>query len=561
MMDPNEIEHSDGCDRDPWMPGKASSESIVGKFIPNVVVVGSRGCSLFKLFMSGLFCLILGLIILAGESGTFIYLLAAVTFFGFLAQLRFFVWPPRFVIQQGDFSIHLSRKLTTPAYNVLDLSLEKSKLRITFNDLQQIHPSSLQSDLANEFKQKGFHYEGFPGAFTLEQINEIRHILNIDSQVQDLGADRLASFETKLSRNTPKALVTPAIVFLNVAILVLMGLEGANVLMPHSATMIEWGANVGPLTTSGEAWRLVTSMFLHFGVIHLLFNMWILWDVGRLVERLVGSAGFAIGYLISGFFGSVASLAWHSHHVVVGAGASGAVFGVFGMLLGFSCLQRGSTFSNIFREHRNSTLFFIGFNVFIGLSVEWIDMAAHLGGLLAGFFCGLILSQNLDTTKTLRRTIRLASLIAVATIASGSALLLMPVIPGMDQVTTILSSRDDPFADYNEAIRLDPKNAEAYYNRGNSYLKKGDWNKAIADFTEAIRLNPKFAGAYVNRGLVYKDNGEPDKAIVDYTEAIRLNPKDAGAYVNRGLVYKDNGEPDKAIAEYAKAKELGYEPQ
>ena len=62
-MDSNGIEHSNGCHRDPGMPGEASSKSIVGKFIPNVVVVGSRGCSLLKLFMSGLFCLILGLIV------------------------------------------------------------------------------------------------------------------------------------------------------------------------------------------------------------------------------------------------------------------------------------------------------------------------------------------------------------------------------------------------------------------------------------------------------------------------------------------------------------------
>ena len=89
-------------------------------------------------------------------------------------------------------------------------------------------------------------------------------------------------------------------------------------------------------------------------------------------------------------------------------------------------------------------------------------------------------------------------------------------------------------------------------------VRKAIFDKAIADYTEAIRLDPKFAQAYNNRGGTYYGKGEFDKAIADFSEAIRLNPKYAHAYYNRGLVYSKQGENRKADEEFARAKELGY---
>ena len=89
---------------------------------------------------------------------------------------------------------------------------------------------------------------------------------------------------------------------------------------------------------------------------------------------------------------------------------------------------------------------------------------------------------------------------------------------------------DKAIADFTEAIRLDPRRAEAYWGRAHAYAKKGEFDKAIADFTEAIRLDPRHAEAYCGRAYAYAKKGEFDKAIADYTEAIRLNPKYAEAY-------------------------------
>jgi tetratricopeptide (TPR) repeat protein len=80
--------------------------------------------------------------------------------------------------------------------------------------------------------------------------------------------------------------------------------------------------------------------------------------------------------------------------------------------------------------------------------------------------------------------------------------------------------------------------AGAYNNRGGAWRDKGDLDRAIADYNEGIRLNPKDAAAYNNRGNVWRDKGDLDRAIADYNEAIRLNPKDANAYIVRGSVWR-----------------------
>jgi tetratricopeptide (TPR) repeat protein len=105
-------------------------------------------------------------------------------------------------------------------------------------------------------------------------------------------------------------------------------------------------------------------------------------------------------------------------------------------------------------------------------------------------------------------------------------------------------------AEFSEVIRLKPKHAGAYNNRGVSYASTGDWDKALADFNEAIRLNPEYVEAYYNRGTACNSKGDSDKAIADYDEAIRLNPGYVDAHYNRGIAYDLKGDYNSAIADF-----------
>jgi lipoprotein NlpI len=115
---------------------------------------------------------------------------------------------------------------------------------------------------------------------------------------------------------------------------------------------------------------------------------------------------------------------------------------------------------------------------------------------------------------------------------------------------------DRAIADYDDAIQLDPKDANAFYGRGGAWLANGDNDRAITDYNEAIRLDPKDAYAFVGRGYAWLVKDDNDKAIADYDEAIRLDPKNAPAFVDRSIAWLGKGDNDPAIADSAEAMRI-----
>ena len=198
----------------------------------------------------------------------------------------------------------------------------------------------------------------------------------------------------------PNVSVTSVLIALNVAIFGLMLAWGVDPMQPAIDSLIQWGANYGPRTTQGEWWRMFTCMFLHIGVLHLLFNMVALWNVGGFMERLLGSLDFLVLYLLAGLLGSVASVAWNPF--VVSAGASGAIFGLYGGLLAFLVRHRAMQHTSL-AALRTNTLAFLGYNLVYGFIQQGIDMAAHLGGLAGGFVCGFVLTPSPTFASRSRR--------------------------------------------------------------------------------------------------------------------------------------------------------------
>jgi tetratricopeptide (TPR) repeat protein len=115
---------------------------------------------------------------------------------------------------------------------------------------------------------------------------------------------------------------------------------------------------------------------------------------------------------------------------------------------------------------------------------------------------------------------------------------------------------DRAIADFDEAIRLDPKKAFLYEGRGNAWSSKGEFDRAIADFDEAIRLDPKNSSPYNGRGLAWKQKREFDRAVADFNDAVRLAPKWALPYINRSEAWRLKGDLDQALTDVDQAVAL-----
>ncbi|MGH2736189.1 MAG: rhomboid family intramembrane serine protease [Actinomycetota bacterium] len=150
-------------------------------------------------------------------------------------------------------------------------------------------------------------------------------------------------------------------------------------------------ALIPPEIANGEWWRLITSMFLHattgpFLLLHILFNCYILYIYGPEVEKVFGTRKFLTMYLAAGFLGSAFSYAF-GPFIKVGLGASGAVFGMVGVLIAYLFSRRSSA---LVTEYLRSLVFFVGINLVFGFIVAGIDNFAHIGGLVAGLGLGFV---------------------------------------------------------------------------------------------------------------------------------------------------------------------------
>jgi len=192
----------------------------------------------------------------------------------------------------------------------------------------------------------------------------------------------------------PLAPVTTALVAVNVAVFVAMTVRGVSPISPTSSNLLQWGADFGPAVTHGQWWRLLTSVFVHIGILHIAMNMYVLWGAGRLVERLFGPVPFAVLYVLTGLAGSLTSVM--THPFTVGAGASGAIFGLFGGLFGYLIVRRQAVHPRALQVLVPYATTFVLGNLAIGLSSPQVDLAAHLGGLVAGIPIGALLATAPD---------------------------------------------------------------------------------------------------------------------------------------------------------------------
>lgn len=191
-------------------------------------------------------------------------------------------------------------------------------------------------------------------------------------------------------KQKPEALCTVILIVINTVVFFVMTILGDT---ENAAFMLMYGAMYEPLITQQhEYYRIITSMFLHFGIDHFLNNMVMLGALGWNLEQETGKLKFLIIYMSSGIVGNLLSLAWNERigDSAVSAGASGAIFGIMGALLYVVIANRG----RLGRLSGKGMLIMVGLSLYFGLTSTGVDNWAHIGGLLAGFLLAVILYQR-----------------------------------------------------------------------------------------------------------------------------------------------------------------------
>ena len=363
--------------------------------------------------------------------------------------------------------------------------------------------------------------------------------------------------------------VTHVLFGANVAVFVAMvaatvmagGAPGAAFSFPIS---VHFGANYGPLTLSGDWWRLLTYMFLHGDIWHIAFNMWCLWSLGGLCESLYGRWTYAAIYLITGVSGGLASVAWNPR--VWSVGASGAIFGLAGALISSFYLGEFDIPRDVIQANLKSLLFFAGFNILFGISAIGdlfgirVDNSAHIGGLFSGLILGALIALVApEHGKPLQRA---GVLLFVVVLLGGSAVgvyrwrgAAVGFGPAMDAQRSI----DRMIAELHKKVQQNPQDASAHYALAHAYFTKGQIPEGESELKRVLDLQPQNAKARMDLGAAYLGQEQPKEAQEEFTKLAAQEPNNANAHVGLGMALADQNNHEAAINEYKTA--LRLQPQ
>jgi membrane associated rhomboid family serine protease/Flp pilus assembly protein TadD len=389
---------------------------------------------------------------------------------------------------------------------------------------------------------------------------------------------------------------TKVLVAINVCVYIAMAAAGFSPLTPTSEQLVRSGADFGPYTLTGQYWRTITSSFVHIGIVHILLNMWCLWQLGRLLEKYVGGVMTAIVYVLTGIGAAILSLSYDPFRV--SAGASGPIFGICGLL--FSLLYFGDL--GLTASGRNSllgyTARFAGMNLVLGLYAG-IDNMAHLGGLVTGLLMGFAFARNWSVPE--RRTLRQVWISAVAAcvlagffIATARAKLpemygaegemsddgsslpaaisrLQTYVAGhpndpdghaqLGYVLQLSKREDEAQPEYEKALKLKPDYPEVQFNLGEIYLHKGRTAEAAQMMKKG--LDGEKGGSddyaeYAQALLAEKRMADAEQAA---RQAVSLDAKSSQAHSMLADVLRGEGKAKEADVEAKKAQELQKGPR
>lgn len=300
-----------------------------------------------------------------------------------------------------------------------EITIETAENSLTVNS-KMIHGESF--DMTGKNKK---HISEFIAAF--EKVKAANREGNPawDDAIENLKQQTIvaATEEVKQAEEINKVMklsgsnlyATYAIITINVIVFFLMVIDGAGIMDTNAVVHIKWGSNFTALTLSGDWWRLITNVFIHFGIIHIVMNTYAFYTVGVYLEPMLGKTRYITAYLCTGVLASIASLWWHKDGVN-SAGASGAIFGLYGVFLAL-------LFTNLIPKQMRIALLqsigiFVAYNLVYGMK-SGVDNSAHIGGLVSGLVIGFIYYLGLRKEETGNKKQLVAFAIAAVTAAAA----------------------------------------------------------------------------------------------------------------------------------------------
>jgi len=346
--------------------------------------------------------------------------------------------------------------------------------------------------------------------------------------------------------------VTLTLIALNALVYVAMGLSGVSWTEPSIEHAVRWGADFGPLTLSGEWWRALTSTFVHFGIIHIAFNMWCLWSLGSSLELFMGRKAYTVIYLLSGLMASLTSIAWNPWRV--SAGASGAIFGVAGAFVSYLYFKKAPMDPKEVRQKLKNLLIFIGYNLLYGAAGN-VDNSAHLGGLIAGLILGSL-------APAILRRADMANPVAGALPSASTPVLTTQLVElSPDQVSRVdrvtwQIALGGMLVLFGAAIWIHGRNIPAaHYGKAITLVKTGQLDKGIAEMEQAVGLNSSLFFPPALLGECLLEQGNPGAAVPVLERTMTIVPAYGVAH-NLALAYLGSGRPMDAMKQITSAMQF-----
>lgn len=368
-----------------------------------------------------------------------------------------------------------------------------------------------------------------------------------------------AAPKASIAVNGPWYSLTTIIVGINLVVFAAMTLSGVSPLEPTSAQLLHWGANWGPYSLGAQPWRMLASNYVHIGIIHIALNMWCLWNIGRMAERIFDRWTYFLLYTICGLAGSIASLLHNP--MGVGAGASGAIFGIAGVLIAVLALGKLPFSKQRVQATLKSLVTFAGYNLFFGAVDPRIDNAAHIGGLLAGLITGAIFAKGLSASPESRQAWRFAVFAASFLILAGGFVFVRKadayvVSLGLGMDAWDRRDIDAAIRNLEAASASKPRDPIVLSLLGSAYLEKADYEKAANTLQRLVETGRSDPDTLYNLGLAQLKLGRSQEAIASMEAVLKLEPNNADAEQILGEAYLAIGNQSAAKAAFDKAEAL-----